>query len=34
LVDLKCRAVVEDEDLDIICGKEKISGKEQALQME
>lgn len=34
MVDLKCRAVVEEEDLDIICGKEKISGKEQALQME
>ena len=28
MVDLKCRAVVEEEDLDIICGKEKISGKE------
>jgi len=34
MVKIDCRAVVEEEDLDVICGHPQISGKEQALQME
>jgi hypothetical protein len=34
IIDIKCRHILEEEDLDIICGGPKISGKDAALQME
>ncbi len=34
MLEIKCRYILEFEDLDVICGKPQISGKDAALQME
>ena len=34
LLDIKCQHILEFEDLDVICGKPQISGKDAALQKE
>jgi hypothetical protein len=34
LLDIKCQHILEYEDLDVICGKPQISGKDAALQKE
>ena len=34
MVDIQCKKIVDEEDLDVICGQPQISGKEAALQME
>lgn len=34
MVDIRCQAILEEEDMDIICGQPQISGKDAALMME